>query len=193
MKDLIFSIGRFCENHVEKVVLVLVSLVCAWLFFTRVIFSPNVVELDGNRAPITVSNFVTYVRDGHYDGTIFHRVIPGFVAQAGGYVTDYEVKPTRGPIPNESGNGLTNDEGTIAMARQNPPHTATSQFYINLADNDALNPNPRRWGYTVFGQVVEGMDVLAAIAAVPTGSGGPFPSDVPQAPIIIESARLLEE
>jgi cyclophilin family peptidyl-prolyl cis-trans isomerase len=186
-------------------VLLLTTMTAGWAFaqqesiplFPKVAIETNkgtiVVELDGNRAPITVSNFVTYVRDGHYDGTIFHRVIPGFVAQAGGYVTDYEEKPTRGPIPNESGNGLTNDEGTIAMARQNPPHTATSQFYINLADNDALNPNPRRWGYTVFGQVVEGMDVLAAIAAVPTGSGGPFPSDVPQAPVIIESARLLED
>jgi cyclophilin family peptidyl-prolyl cis-trans isomerase len=150
-----------------------------------------VVELDGNRAPITVANFVTYVRDGHYDGTIFHRVIPGFVAQGGGYDRDYEERPTRAPIPNESGNGLSNAEGTIAMARQNPPHTATSQFYINLGDNDALDPNPRRWGYTVFGQVVEGMDVLAAIAAVPTGGAGPFGSDVPQAPIIIEKARLL--
>jgi cyclophilin family peptidyl-prolyl cis-trans isomerase len=150
-----------------------------------------VVELDGNRAPITVANFVTYVRDGHYDGTIFHRVISGFVAQAGGYDREYAERPTRSPIPNESGNGLSNAEGTIAMARQNPPHTATSQFYFNLADNDALDPNSRRWGYTVFGQVVEGMDVLAAIAAVPTGPAGPFPSDVPQAPIVIERARLV--
>jgi cyclophilin family peptidyl-prolyl cis-trans isomerase len=151
-----------------------------------------VVELDGNRAPITVANFVTYVRDGHYDGTIFHRVIPGFVAQGGGYDREYGERPTRAPIPNESGNGLANAAGTIAMARQNPPHTATSQFYINLADNEALDPNPRRWGYTVFGQVVEGMDVLVAIAAVPTGGAGPFGSDVPQAPVIIEKARLLE-
>jgi cyclophilin family peptidyl-prolyl cis-trans isomerase len=151
-----------------------------------------VVELDGNRAPITVANFVTYVRDGHYDGTIFHRVIPGFVAQGGGYGPDYAERPTRDPIPNESGNGLSNAEGTIAMARQNPPHTATSQFFINLADNEALDPNPRRWGYTVFGQVVEGMDVLAAIAAVPTGAAGPFSSDVPQAPIILEKARLID-
>ena len=150
-----------------------------------------VVELDGNRAPITVANFVTYVRDGHYDGTIFHRVIAGFVAQAGGYDREYAERPTRSPIPNESGNGLSNAEGTIAMARQNPPHTATSQFYFNLADNDALDPNSRRWGYTVFGQVVEGMDVLAAIAAVPTGPAGPFSSDVPQAPIVIERARLV--
>jgi len=152
-----------------------------------------VLELDGKRAPITVANFVTYVRDGHYDGTIFHRVIPGFVAQAGGYKTDYEEKPTREPIPNESGNGLRNVQGSIAMARQGAPHTATSQFFINLGDNDALDPSPRRWGYTVFGQVVEGMEVLEKIAAIPTGSGGRFPSDVPQAPVIINKASMSAE
>lgn len=148
-------------------------------------------ELDGSRAPITVANFVRYVRDGHYDGTIFHRVIPGFVAQGGGYENDYSERPTRPPIPNESGNGLSNARGTIAMARQNPPHTATAQFYINLGDNGALDPNPRRWGYTVFGQVVAGMDVIDTIAAMPTGSGGPFPSDVPQAPVVITKATLV--
>ena len=152
-----------------------------------------VLELDGKRAPITVANFVTYVRDGHYDGTIFHRVIPGFVAQAGGYETDYEEKPTRDPIPNESGNGLRNVQGSIAMARQGAPHTATSQFFINLGDNDALDPSPRRWGYTVFGQVVGGMEVLEKIAAIPTGSGGRFPSDVPQAPVIINKASMSAE
>lgn len=185
--------------------LLLTGLVAGWAqaeqepipLFPKIAFETNkgeiVVELDGNRSPITVGNFVTYVRDGHYDGLIFHRVIPGFVAQAGGYDVEYEERPTRPPIPNESGNGLSNGEGTIAMARQGPPHTATSQFYFNLSDNAALDPNPRRWGYTVFGQVVEGMDVLTAIAAVPTGSAGPFPSDVPQAPVIIERARLVEE
>lgn len=152
-----------------------------------------VLELDGKRAPITVANFVTYVRDGHYDGTIFHRVIPGFVAQGGGYTVKYDERPTRDPIPNESGNGLRNVQGSIAMARQGEPHTATSQFYINLGDNNALDPNPRRWGYTVFGQVVSGMEVLEKIAAIPTGSGGDFPSDVPQAPVIIESASLRTE
>ena len=152
-----------------------------------------VLELDGKRAPITVANFVTYVRDGHYDGTIFHRVIPGFVAQGGGYTLKYDERPTRDPIPNESGNGLTNVQGSIAMARQGEPHTATSQFYINLGDNNALDPNPRRWGYTVFGQVVSGMEVLEKIAAIPTGSGGSFPSDVPQAPVIIEKASLSDD
>ena len=152
-----------------------------------------VLELDGKRAPITVANFVTYVRDGHYDGTIFHRVIPGFVAQGGGYTVEYDERPTRDPIPNESGNGLTNVQGSIAMARQGEPHTATSQFYINLGDNNALDPNPRRWGYTVFGQVVSGMEVLEKIAAIPTGSGGSFPSDVPQAPVIIEKASLSDD
>jgi cyclophilin family peptidyl-prolyl cis-trans isomerase len=187
------------------VILVLTTFIAAWAqaeeepipLFPKIALETNkgtiVLELDGNRAPITVGNFVTYVRDGHYDGLIFHRVIPGFVAQAGGYDGEYEERPTRSPIPNESGNGLSNETGTVAMARQNPPHTATSQFYINLADNDALDPNPRRWGYTVFGQVVEGMEVLEAIAAVPTGSGGPFPSDVPQAPIFIERATLVAE
>lgn len=152
-----------------------------------------VLELDGKRAPITVANFVTYVRGGHYDGTIFHRVIPGFVAQGGGYTIKYDERPTRDPIPNESGNGLTNVQGSIAMARQGEPHTATSQFFINLGDNNALDPNPRRWGYTVFGQVVKGMEVLEKIAAIPTGSGGSFPSDVPQAPVIIEKASLSDE
>jgi cyclophilin family peptidyl-prolyl cis-trans isomerase len=152
-----------------------------------------VLELDGKRAPITVANFVTYVRDGHYDGTIFHRVIPGFVAQGGGYTVEYDERPTRDPIANESGNGLTNVQGSIAMARQGEPHTATSQFYINLGDNNALDPNPRRWGYTVFGQVVSGMEVLEKIAAIPTGSGGSFPSDVPQAPVIIEKASLSDD
>ncbi len=152
-----------------------------------------ILELDGSRSPITVMNFVKYVRDGQYDGTIFHRVIPGFMAQAGGYTSDFDEKPIRDPIPNESGNGLRNERGTIAMARMNKPHTATSQFFINLVDNPALDPNPRRWGYTVFGLVVEGMDVLDTIAKIPTGSGGPLASDVPQSTVLIESMKLVED
>ena len=148
-------------------------------------------ELDGPRAPISVVNFVTYVRAGHYDGTIFHRVIPGFVAQGGGYTPGYEEKPTRGPVPNESGNGLSNERGTIAMARTGDPHSATSQFYINLGNNEALDPQPARWGYAVFGRVVEGMDVLDKIAALPTGPAGPFPSDVPQSPVVIEKVSVV--
>jgi peptidyl-prolyl cis-trans isomerase B (cyclophilin B) len=152
-----------------------------------------VLELDGSRSPLTVMNFVRYVNDGQYDGTIFHRVIPGFMAQAGGYVADYEEKPVREPISNESGNGLKNERGTIAMARMGKPHTATSQWFINLVDNDALDPSPRRWGYTVFGLVVEGLDVVDKIAEIPTGSGGPFPSDVPQSTVLIKSMKIIEE
>lgn len=152
-----------------------------------------VLELDGSRSPITVMNFVQYARAGHYDGTIFHRVIPDFMAQAGGYGEDFEERPTRQPIPNESGNGLSNERGTIAMARMKRPHSATSQFYINLADNESLDPSPSRWGYTVFGLVVEGMEVLDTIARIPTGAKGPFPTDVPQSNVIIKSIRVLDE
>lgn len=150
-----------------------------------------VLELDTARAPITVYNFLKYVEDGYYDGTIFHRVIPGFIVQGGGYATDYSEKPTGNPIPNESGNGLSNQPGTIAMARTNLPHTATAQFFINVSDNLKLDPKPSRWGYTVFGTVVEGMDVVEAIAAIPTGPGGPFPTDVPQSMVIIKKASVM--
>lgn len=151
-----------------------------------------VLELDGNRAPITVFNFVQYVRAGHYDGTIFHRVIPGFMAQGGGYDASYNEKPTGNPIPNESGNGLSNQVGTVAMARTGNPHTATAQFFINVADNSRLDPSPQRWGYAVFGRVIEGMDVVEAIVAIPTGPGGPFPTDAPQSVVLIEKASLVE-
>ncbi|MBT8144608.1 MAG: peptidyl-prolyl cis-trans isomerase [Gammaproteobacteria bacterium] len=151
-----------------------------------------IVELDGRKAPVTVQNFVRYVNDGFYDGTIFHRVIPGFVAQAGGYTEDMTEKTTREPIVNESGNGISNRRGTIAMARTGHPHSATAQFYINLADNRNLDPNPRRWGYCVFGQVIEGLEVLDAIANIQTGPKGPLASNVPLKNVIIESARLLK-
>lgn len=152
-----------------------------------------VVELDRARAPITVKNFLQYVRDGFYDGTIFHRVIPGFVAQGGGFTTKYVEKPTRDPIPNESGNGLSNVRGTIAMARETAPHTATAQFYINLVDNLNLDPQPNRWGYAVFGHVVKGMDVVDKIAKIPTGAAGPFSSDVPATAVVIEKAEIVSE
>lgn len=152
-----------------------------------------VVELDGRRAPITVANFLQYVQEGFYDGTVFHRVIPGFVAQAGGFDAKLSEKTTRKPIVNESGNGLSNRRGTIAMARMAAPHTATAQFYINLSDNQKLDPNPSRWGYTVFGMVTEGLEVLDQIAMLPTGRAGPFPSDVPQKSVVIEQARVLGE
>ena len=150
-----------------------------------------VVELDTAKAPITVYNFLKYLKKDQYDDTIFHRIIPGFMIQGGGYRVDYTEKPVGKPIPNESGNGLSNQPGTIAMARTNLPHTATSQFFINLDDNNRLDPSPSRWGYTVFGEVVEGMDVVEAIASIPTGPGGPFPTDAPQSMVIIKDISLI--
>ena len=151
-----------------------------------------VIELDRPKAPITVDNFLKYVAAGHYDGTIIHRVIPGFVVQGGGYDPDFKERPTGDEIVNESGNGLSNAAGTIAMARQDDPHTATSQWYVNLDDNEQLDPNRRRWGYAVFGRVVEGMEVFAKIAAIETGPAGPFPAEVPQKPVLVHSMRVIE-
>lgn len=143
-------------------------------------------ELEGRRAPITVSHILKLVDAGYYDGTIFHRVIPGFMAQAGGHTPDLKSKEPEGFIVNESGNGLENMRGTIAMARQADPHTANAQFFINVNDNTALDPRPDRWGYTVFGYVVEGMDVVDKIVAVRTGPAGQFRSDVPVVPVVIK-------
>lgn len=148
-------------------------------------------ELDTRRAPLTVRHFVDLVKSGHYDGTIFHRVIPDFVAQAGGYNRDLESVEADDAIVNESGNGLRNLRGTVAMARFEEPHTANAQFYINLSDNRQLDPQGSRWGYAVFGYVIEGMDVADAIAALPTGPAGDFASDVPVVRVIIEKATLL--
>lgn len=149
------------------------------------------VRLDPVRAPLTVRNFLRYVRSGFYRGTLFHRVIPGFVIQGGGYTLEYKLKKARAPIPNESGNGLANVRGTIAMARGTGPHSATSQFYINLADNSQLDPQRDHWGYAVFGQVVAGMNVVDKIAAVPTGPAGPFVGNAPQVPVVIEKIEVL--
>ncbi|HEY8244157.1 MAG TPA: peptidylprolyl isomerase [Casimicrobiaceae bacterium] len=157
-----------------------------------------VLQLDAKAAPATVENFVKYVQSGHYAGTQFHRVIDGFMIQAGGYTEDFSQKPTRPPVRNEgesaSKAGLTNTPGTIAMARTQDPHSASSQFFINVNDNKALNfrePTTAGYGYTVFGKVVEGMDVVNKIAKTPTGKGGPFPTDVPQTRIVIKSAKVL--
>ena len=148
-----------------------------------------ILELDGKQAPITVGHFLKLVDSGYYDGTIFHRVIPGFMAQGGGHTPNLALKETGDTIPNESGNGMSNVRGTIAMARTGDPHSANSQFFINVADNTRLDPqkgNPGSWGYTVFGFVIEGMDVVDKIVSIQTGPQGPFRSDVPQIPIIIK-------
>jgi cyclophilin family peptidyl-prolyl cis-trans isomerase len=149
------------------------------------------IELDATRAPLSTANFLQYVRDRHYDGTIFHRVIGNFVVQGGGYLPDGTEKPTRPPVVNESGNGLSNRRGTVAMARTDDPHSATSQFYVNLTDNLVLDPSSSRWGYATIGRVVEGMDVVDRIASVPTGERGPFTEDAPLEPIVIQSAQVL--
>lgn len=149
-----------------------------------------VIELDDDRAPLTVANFLQYVNDGHYVGTVFHRIIANFVIQGGGYTPELEAKPTRNGIPNESGNGLQNRRMTVAMARTNKPHSADAQFYINLADNVDLDPKPTRWGYAVFGRVIEGMDVIDEIGYRPTQPKDPF-QNYPAAPVIIEKAVLV--
>lgn len=151
-----------------------------------------VVELDGRRAPITVANFLQLVDDGYFDGTIFHRVIPDFMIQGGGFTPGLELKEPGDFILNESGNGLKNMRGTIAMARQENPHTAKAQFFINVTDNNSLDPQRDRWGYAVFGYVIEGMDVVDKIANVRSGPQGRFPSDVPMVPIVIKKAFRFE-
>jgi peptidyl-prolyl cis-trans isomerase A (cyclophilin A) len=138
-----------------------------------------VVEVDTVRAPITAENFLRYVRDGAYDGTVFHRVIPNFVVQGGGYDDRLAARPARAAIPNESGNGLSNRRGTLGLAREESPHSGSSQFYINLIDNPGLDPLPSRWGYAVFGRVVEGMDVIDRIAYMRTETVENFGADVP--------------
>lgn len=152
-----------------------------------------IVELDSNKAPKTVDNFLSYVKDGSYDGTLFHRVIGDFMAQGGAYSAEYKPRPMRASIQNEATNGLKNERGTIAMARGYDPDSATNQFFINVADNPFLDhhaPKPGYWGYTVFGRVTEGMDVLDKIRNTPTGAGGPFAQDVPRIPIIITKISI---
>ncbi len=149
-----------------------------------------VLELRADKAPATVANFVQYVKDGHYNGTVFHRVIDGFMIQGGGFTADLQQKPTRAPIALEAGNGLKNDRGTIAMARTGNPNSATSQFFINVVDNANLNaPRPDGYGYAVFGRVVTGMDVIDKIRTVPTGNRG-MHQNVPATPITILKATL---
>jgi peptidyl-prolyl cis-trans isomerase B (cyclophilin B) len=151
-------------------------------------------ELDAEKAPKSVENFLNYVKAGHYDNTVFHRVIDGFMIQGGGFEPGMKQKPTEAPIDNEANNGLKNVKGSIAMARTNDPHSATAQFFINVNDNDFLNhssPTPQGWGYAVFGKVVDGLDVLDSIRKVKTGSKG-FHQDVPVDDVIIEKAVVVE-
>ena len=150
-------------------------------------------ELYPAKAPKTVDNFLQYVKDGYFNGTIFHRVIDNFMIQGGGFDKSYKQKPAREPIQNEAKNGLNNDFGTIAMARTREPHSASSQFFINGKDNDFLNAANAQdgWGYAVFGKVVSGMDVVTRISRSRTGPGGPFPTDVPAEMVVIESVTLV--
>jgi cyclophilin family peptidyl-prolyl cis-trans isomerase len=152
-----------------------------------------IVELYPDKAPATVENFLTYVKDGFYHEAVFHRVIPNFMIQGGGMTADLRQKPTRPPIKNEASNGLKNERGTVAMARTGDPHSATAQFFINVADNAFLNhtaPTPQGWGYAVFGKVIKGMDVVDKIAAVPTKVG--LYQNVPKEPVVIESAEVIK-
>jgi peptidyl-prolyl cis-trans isomerase A (cyclophilin A) len=157
------------------------------------------IELSADKAPKTVDNFLQYVKEGFYDGTIFHRVIPRFMAQGGGWTKDLQRKRAHAPIHNEANNGLSNLRGTIAMARTQDPHSAAAEFFINLVDNkrldyvaDASGPSPTSWGYCVFGKVVAGMDTVDKIAAIETGPQGPFQGDVPKTTVIIEKASVVQ-
>ena len=156
-----------------------------------------VVEVYPDKAPKTVANFLQYVNEKHYNGTIFHRVIENFMLQGGGFDAKYSQKPTRAPVAHEgrealAKGGAKNVVGTLAMARTNDPQSATAQFFINVNDNAFLDPTPQQFGYTVFGKVISGMDVIQKIKTTPTGAGGPFPSDVPKTPILINSATLVK-
>jgi cyclophilin family peptidyl-prolyl cis-trans isomerase len=165
----------------------------------KVLFKTNMgditVELEPDRAPNTVANFLAYVKEGHYDGAIFHRVINNFMIQGGGFNRDYSRLPTHAPIQNEADKGLSNERGTIAMARTSDPHSATDQFYINLKFNGSLDHRTKSdsgWGYTAFGRVTDGMNIVARIGLVKTGAGGPFPTDVPLEPVVIEKATIVQ-
>ena len=154
-----------------------------------------VIELNEEKAPKTVENFLNYVKSGQYEGTIFHRIIDGFMIQGGGMDAEMNEKATNKPVENEADNGLKNNAGTIAMARTQDPHSATSQFFINVKDNDFLNhtaKNAQGWGYTVFGKVTSGMDVIEKMRGVPTGRFG-MHADVPKTPVIINSAKIISE
>lgn len=166
----------------------------------KVLFKTNMgditVELEPAKAPNTVANFLAYVKEGHYDGTVFHRVINNFMIQGGGFMEDFRRVPTKNPIQNEADKGLSNERGTIAMARTSDPHSATDQFFINLKFNGSLDHRAKSgdgWGYTAFGRVTDGMNIVARIGLVKTGRSGPFDSDVPAEPVIIEKATIISQ
>jgi len=150
-----------------------------------------VIQLETVRAPITSLNFINYVKSGQYTGTIFHRVINNFIVQGGGYDEKGQLKPVGRPVANESGNGLSNKRGTVGLARSDAPHSGNCQFFVNLTDNDDLDPTPLRWGYAVFGRVVEGMDVVDKIGRTPTGAVGQWTRDAPIEPVVIKHAEIL--
>jgi len=153
---------------------------------------PFVIEVFNDRAPITSANFLRYVREGFYSNTLFHRVVANFVIQGGGHdATTQQLKPTHDNVFNEAGNGLQNKRGTVGMARGGAPHSGNAQFYVNLVDNPDLDPVPTRWGYAVFGRIVQGMDVIDRIGETPTGAAGPFKSDSPLKPVIIEKMEII--
>ena len=155
-----------------------------------------VLQLNVEKAPKTVANFLDYVNEGFYDGTIFHRVISGFMIQGGGFTQDFKQKETRDPVQNEANNGLKNMRGTVAMARTSDPHSATAQFFINVVDNSFLDhtaTTPSGWGYAVFGKVIDGMDIVDKIRKIETGRGGPFWRDFPQELILIEKIFVVKE
>jgi cyclophilin family peptidyl-prolyl cis-trans isomerase len=153
-----------------------------------------VIEVRADRAPLTAANFLRYVREGFYTNTLFHRVIANFVIQGGGHdASTQQLKPTHENVFNESGNGLQNKRGTVGLARGDSAHSGNAQFYVNLVDNPDLDPVPTRWGYTVFGRVVQGMDVIEHIGETPTGAQGPFKSDAPLKPVVIQKMEIIAD
>src|SRR5690348_473944 len=195
------SFGRITDMSKNRFLAGLATLVLSFAAQAaapeRVLVTTNmgnfIIELQRDRAPLTVENFVSYVKAGHYTNTLFHRVVANFLIQGGGVGLDYKGKPTQKPIPNEAGNGLKNLRGTVGLARASGAHTGDCQFFVNVADNADLDPLPTRWGYAVFGRVVEGMEVVDRISVTPTGPVGPFKGDSPLQPVVIQKIELLAE
>lgn len=192
-------VSTFCSAFLGAVFLMPNDVDAAAQAKPRVLFQTSLgdftVELEPDRTPNTVANFLSYVKSGQYDGTIFHRVINNFMIQGGGFTQDLRELPTKAPIQNEADKGLSNERGTIAMARKSDPHSATAQFYINLKFNGTLDHRAKSgdaWGYTAFGRVIDGMNIVARIGLVKTGPAGPLQSDVPLEPVILEKATIVQ-